>query len=372
MNYKHIVFSLAILAGLTGCDLFSKKENTQANQQAPMAVPVDVIVAKTADNQMSFEYPARIQSKQDVTLTPKVSGTIIKQNFKPGDSVKAGQTLFVIEPDTYEASYEVAQAGVLQAEANVKNAKNEMDRVKKLYEQKATSQKEYDSALASFEVAKANLASAEASEKSAKLNLGYTNIKAPFDGVVSENLVDVGTYVIAGNANLVRVVKTNPIEARFYIADTANLDRINNIENKNWVQLNANAKLVLDKNTFDGKVNFIDNIVDQTTGSILAKAEFSNDDGRLLAGTFAKIIMEGFVQKDSFLLPQIAIKQDTTTAYVLVAKDGKVDRKNIQIKYQTSNTAIVYGLENDDQIIINNFNKIRVGAPITAQVKENK
>ncbi|CAD7286194.1 efflux RND transporter periplasmic adaptor subunit [Campylobacter suis] len=377
--YKFSVITLTFLATLTftGCEMLDKflgkKDDApaQAKNAQQAAVPVDVIVAKKADNKMNFEYPTRLQSQQDVVMVAKVSGTIIKQNFKPGQSIKAGDVLFLIEPDTYEAMYEVAKANILQAEASLKNAKSEADRVKKLLSQKAVSQKDYDNTIAALETANANLASAKANAKTAKLNLDYTRITAPFDGVAGENLIDVGAYVIASNTQLVRLTKTNPIEARFYIADSANLSRINNLANNSWVQINTDANLTLNGENFSGKVTFIDNTVDVNTGSVLAKAEFQNSQNKLLAGAFAKIIMTGFVQKDSFLIPQIAIKQDTISPYILVAQDEKVVKKPIKITYQTSTTAIVTeGINDNDQIIINNFGKIGVGASVKPQIKE--
>lgn len=362
---------LAVFFG--GCDLFEKKQQaSQVQQQMPPA-QVDVIAAKKANNPMSFEYPARLESTQDVVLTPKVSGTLTAQNFKAGDYVKQGDVLFVIEKDKFNANYEVAKATIAQAQASLKSAKNEVERVKKLYSQSATSQKEYDAAVSNYENAAASLASAKANAKLAELDLEYSEVKAPFSGVVGENLVDVGAYVSSGSAQLVRLSKTDVVEARFYIADSANLDRISNLENSTWVQLDTNATLLLNGEKFSGNVKFIDNLVDTNTGSVLAKAEFKNDSGKLLPGSFAKILMDGFMQKDSFLLPQIAIKQDTTSAYVLVAKDGKVAKKPIKIAYQTSMNAIVSsGIDDGDLVILNNFSKIGVGAPVNATIKDGK
>lgn len=377
---KYISLATALLvAGIfTGCDLvdnlLGKNNKAQQNtgQPAQQIVSVDAMVAKKADNKMNFEYPTKLESPQDVIITPKVSGTLLKQNFKAGDKVKTGDILFIIEPDMFEASYEVANASILSAEAALKSATSEFERIKKLYSQKSVSQKEYDNALANYESARAAIASAKANAKTAKLNLSYTKVIAPFDGVVGENLNDVGSYIIAGQTQLVRLSKINPVEARYYIADSANLKRLDNLAQKSWEQLNSEATLNVDGYEFKGKVTFIDNLVDVNTGSVLAKAEFKNEDGMLLPGTFGKLIMVGFVQKNSFLIPQIAIKQDAVSAYVLVAKDGKVAKKQVKIVYQTSSNAIVTdGLDDGDIIILNNFNKIGVGAGVKAEFKEN-
>ncbi|AQW83730.1 efflux RND transporter periplasmic adaptor subunit [Campylobacter pinnipediorum] len=378
MKKLQILIAIFVTILIAGCfDFNSSKTEQDKNAQSkkPQMPPatVDVVVAKKADNKMIFQYPAKLESLQEVMITPKVSGTIIKQNFKAGDKVKQGDVLFVIEPDKFEALYDIANAAIIQAESAYKNAKNEMERVEKLLSQKAISQKEYDNALAKFEAASASIASAKANAKSAKLDLSYTKIKAPFSGVVSENLVDVGSFVVAGNTQLVKLSDIDTINARFYISDVANLKRINNLTNKNWVQLDSNATLITNNGNIKGSLSFIDNTVDENTGSVLAKAEFKNENLQLLAGSFAKISLDGFIQKDSFLLPQIAIKQDVVSPYVLVAKDNKVIKKPIQIIFETSENAIINsGLEEGDQIIINNFNKIRIGANVKVENKENK
>ena len=371
----NLSLALAVAVFFTGCldDLnIFKKDKAQAVASAMPPAQVDVVVAKKGDYPMSFNYPARIQSEQDVIIKPKVSGTLLKQNFKAGDTVKEGQVLFVIDPEKYQATYETSKASIAQAEANLKNAKNEMERVKKLFAQKALSQKDYDSALATYESADATLKSAVASTKSAKLDLGYTNVTAPFSGMVGENLVDVGAYIAAGSTELVRLTKIDPIDVRFYISD---LNRAKNIDQNSWEQINKEAILTVDGQNFEGKVKFIDSTVDVNSGGVLAKAEFENKDGKLLPGVFARISMNGFVQKDSFAIPQVAILQDTVSPYVYLVKDGKVVKKSIKIIYQTVTEAYVKeGLEEGDVIILNNFKKIGPGSSVQpdTQGKENK
>ncbi|WP_169779374.1 efflux RND transporter periplasmic adaptor subunit [Campylobacter curvus] len=374
----NLSLALAVAVFFTGCldDLnIFKKEKAQAAASAMPPAHVDVVVAKKGDYPMSFNYPARIQSEQDVIIKPKVSGTLLKQNFKAGDTVKEGQVLFVIDPEKYQATYESSKASIAQAEANLKNAKNEMERVKKLFAQKALSQKDYDSALATYESADATLKSAVASTKSAKLDLGYTNVTAPFSGMVGENLVDVGAYIAAGSTELVRLTKIDPIDVRFYISDIDELNRAKNIDQNSWEQINKEAILTVDGQNFEGKVKFIDSTVDVNSGGVLAKAEFENKDGKLLPGVFARISMNGFVQKDSFAIPQVAILQDTVSPYVYLVKDGKVVKKSIKIIYQTVTEAYVKeGLEEGDVIILNNFKKIGPGSSVQpdTQGKENK
>ena len=362
-NFKSaLVLSVAVLF-LSGC--FENKENkAAAGRQMPLS-HVDIFTAQKTDIPISFDYTATVTSSQDVIIYPKVGGTIIKQFFKPGDKVKAGEKLFLIDPEKYQASYDSLDASVGVANANLKNAETEFKRISALYKKNAVSQKDYDAAVAAYDIANANLVSAKANLKNAKIDLGYTTITAPFDGVVGDNQVDVGSLVIANQTKLVRLTKINPIEAEFYIADVDNLTRKTNLDNGSWQQLNSDAVLSVNGENFNGKVNFIDNVVNTATGSVLAKASFDNSEGKILPGAFGHIKMSGFVQKNAFNIPQVALQQSATNTYVLVVKDGKVSQKNVKTGYQTKNmVAVTEGLEDGDKIIVNNFLKIGVGAPV--------
>jgi efflux transporter, RND family, MFP subunit len=362
-NFKSaLVLSVAVLF-LSGC--FENKENkAAAGRQMPLS-HVDIFTAQKTDVPISFDYTATVVSSQDVIIYPKVGGTIIKQFFKPGDKVKAGEKLFLIDPEKYQASYDSLDASVGVANANLKNAETEFKRISALYKKNAVSQKDYDAAVAAYDIANANLVSAKANLKNAKIDLGYTTITAPFDGVVGDNQVDVGSLVIANQTKLVRLTKINPIEAEFYIADVDNLTRKTNLDNGSWQQINSDAVLSVNGENFNGKVNFIDNVVNTATGSVLAKASFDNSEGKILPGAFGHIKMSGFVQKNAFNIPQVALQQSATNSYVLVVKDGKVSQKNVKTSYQTKDMIVVTeGLEEGDKIIVNNFLKIGVGAPV--------
>ena len=356
------VLSVAVFL-LSGC--FESGDKKAATGRQMPTSHVDIFVAKKTDVPISFDYTATVTSNQDVIIYPKVGGTIIKQFFKPGDKVKAGEKLFLIDPEKYQASYDSLDAAVGVANANLKNAETEFKRISALYKKNAVSQKDYDAAVAAYDIANANLVSAKANLKSAKIDLGYTSIVAPFDGVVGDNKVDVGSLVVASQTQLVRLTKINPIEADFYIADVDNLSRKANLDNGAWQQLNSEAVLNLNNENFTGKVTFIDSVVNTATGSVLAKASFDNSEGKILPGAFGHIKMSGFVQKNAFNIPQVALQQSATNTYVLVVKDGKVSQKNVKTSYQTKDMVVVTeGLEEGDKIIVNNFLKIGVGAPV--------
>ncbi|WP_314977895.1 efflux RND transporter periplasmic adaptor subunit [Campylobacter rectus] len=365
-NFKTL--SVLLLTSLLFTACFDEKDKKSAAAGQQRQVPpskVDVFVAKKSNVPISFDYTATLTSQQDVIIYPKVSGTIIKQFFKPGDNVKAGDKLFLIDPEKYQAGYDALEAAIGVANANLKNAKTEFNRISNLYKKNAVSQKDYDAAVSALEIANANLLSARANAKNAKIDLSYTSITAPFDGVLGDNLADVGSLVVTNSTRLVRLTKINPIEAHFYISDVDNLNRVKMQESSLWVQTNSGAVLKVGSEEFSGKVNFIDNVVNTNMGSVLAKAEFNNDEGKLLPGMFGHIKMDGFYQKDGFKIPQVALQQTDVKTYVLVVEDGKVASKDVKITHQTKDAAVVSeGLNENDKIIMNNFLKIGVGAPV--------
>ena len=365
-NFKTLSVLLLTSLLFTACFDEKDKKSAAAGQQRQMPPSkVDVFVAKKSDVPISFDYTATLTSQQDVIIYPKVSGTIIKQFFKPGDNVKAGDKLFLIDPEKYQAGYDALEAAIGVANANLKNAQTEFNRISNLYKKNAVSQKDYDAAVSALEIANANLLSARANAKNAKIDLSYTSITAPFDGVLGDNLADVGSLVVANSTRLVRLTKINPIEAHFYISDVDNLNRVKMQESSLWVQTNSGAVLKVGSEEFNGKVNFIDNVVNTNMGSVLAKAEFNNDEGKLLPGMFGHIKMDGFYQKDGFKIPQVALQQTDVKTYVLVVSEGKVASKDVKITYQTKDAAVVSeGLNEGDKIIMNNFLKIGVGAPV--------
>lgn len=365
-NFKTLSVLLLTSLLFTACFDEKDKKSAAAGQQRQMPPSkVDVFVAKKSNVPISFDYTATLTSQQDVIIYPKVSGTIIKQFFKPGDNIKAGDKLFLIDPEKYQAGYDALEAAIGVANANLKNAQTEFNRISNLYKKNAVSQKDYDAAVSVLEIANANLLSARANAKNAKIDLGYTSITAPFDGVLGDNLADVGSLVVANSTRLVRLTKINPIEAHFYISDVDNLNRVKMQESSLWVQTNSGAVLKVGSEEFSGKVNFIDNVVNTNMGSVLAKAEFNNDEGKLLPGMFGHIKMDGFYQKDGFKIPQVALQQTDVKTYVLVVAEGKVASKDVKITYQTKDAAVVSeGLNEGDKIIMNNFLKIGVGAPV--------
>ncbi|MCG4120732.1 efflux RND transporter periplasmic adaptor subunit, partial [Campylobacter coli] len=359
------LFQKNTLLLLSALFLFSACNKEEAPQKQTLPQSVSTMSAKAENLPLNFTYPAKLVSDYDVIIKPQVSGVIVEKLFKAGDLIKKGQTLFIIEQDKFKASVNSAYGKALMARANFDNASKDYNRSKTLYNKGAISQKEYDSALANFNNTKANLTSARADLENARIDLAYTEIKAPFDGIVGDALINIGDYVSSSSTELVRITNLNPIYADFYISDTDKLNIVRNTQDGKWDLSNIYANLNLNGETVQGKLYFIDSVIDANSGTVKAKAIFDNNNSTLLPGAFATITSEGFIQKNGFKVPQIAVKQNQNDVYVLLVKNGKVEKSSVHISYQNNEYAIIdKGLQNGDKIILDNFKKIQVGSEV--------
>lgn len=356
---KNLILTAILALLLIGCE--QKKQAPKGPPQMPPA-KVTILTAKKADIPISFEYPARLISDFDIDIRSKIGGTIQKQLFKAGDKVKKDDVLFLIDDEKYKAVSDLAQANVVVSEAQLKKAQRDWQRTENLFKKQAASQRDHDNAKAAYDIAKANVLSAKANLKNINIDLSYTKIKAPFSGIVADSKVDIGDF-IAPNTPVVRLTNLDEIIAEFYISDTDKLNKDKNLKDKKWQQIGSKAEILLEDRNISGKVSFINSSIDPNTGSVKSRATFKNTDLTLLPGMFAKIKISDFIQKDGYKIPQIAIQQDQISAYLLMLKDGKVIRSNVNIIYQTEQFAIINkGINEDDMIITDNFKKIRVGA----------
>ncbi|EAH5758742.1 hemolysin D [Campylobacter coli] len=359
------LFQKNTLLLLSALFLFSACNKEEAPQKQTLPQSVSTMSAKAENLPLNFTYPAKLVSDYDVIIKPQVSGVIVEKLFKAGNLIKKGQTLFIIEQDKFKASVNSAYGKALMARANFDNASKDYNRSKTLYNKGAISQKEYDSALANFNNTKANLTSARADLENARIDLAYTEIKAPFDGIVGDALINIGDYVSSSSTELVRITNLNPIYADFYISDTDKLNIVRNTQDGKWDLSNIYANLNLNGETVQGKLYFIDSVIDANSGTVKAKAIFDNNNSTLLPGAFATITSEGFIQKNGFKVPQIAVKQNQNDVYVLLVKNGKVEKSSVHISYQNNEYAIIdKGLQNGDKIILDNFKKIQVGSEV--------
>ena len=355
----------------SGCSSEGKKGQNMA-ELPPLKVSTYEI--KSNDIPVSMEYPAKIKSMQQVNVVARVNGILEKKNFTEGSYVKEGEILYQIDSTRYEASMQEALADVEIKTATLKQATREWERVKTLFEQDSTSQKERDSALSAFEMAQASLKASQANLKKTQIDLGYTKVKAPISGLTSLNTQDIGSYVgsSAESMNLITITQINPIYVEFSIPDIELFKKrfiLNNV---------AQTKLPVTINFTDGfeyeqkgTLDFIDSFVDNETSTVKARATFTNLKNDLIPGLFVRVKIDGLVYKNAINIPQSSLLQDATGTFVYVAKENQAIKVPVKIGNIVKDTYIIdSGLNVGDIVITNNLTKLKPGSSIDLTSKE--
>ena len=363
---------------VAGCTSQDKKGAQGMPAMPPLSVATYKVVS--SDVPVSLEYPAKVKSMQQVSIVARVSGVLEKKHFTEGSFVKAGDMLYQIDSDRYEALMQEAVADVGVKEATLKQATRDWERTKVLFEQDAVSQKERDAALSAFESAGASLKASHATLKKATIDFNYTKVKATISGMTSLNAQDVGSYVGSSSdtMTLTTITQTDPVYVEFSLPDIELLKKRYVMGSGNWSSI-AQAKLPVQLSTPDGSkyakagtLDFIDSYVDAETSTIKARATFANPNNILIPGLFVRVNVEGLVYKDAISIPQIALLQDATGSYVYVAKEGKAHKVPVKAGTVHHDTYIIEsGLNAGDVVITNNLTKIRPGSAINlAEAKE--
>lgn len=360
-HYSKLLLILSCgLFFLSGC-FEDKKQDSPQN----MAIPVSIYKVQKQNIPISFEYPTQLKSLQSVDIYARVEGILLEQNFTEGSFVEKGDKLFKIDPAKYEANVNIAKAQLQSAQATFKEASRNWERSKKLFGEKALSPKERDQALSLYESASAGVENAKANLENALIDLGYTDVIATASGKIGIKKYDIGDLVggAGGNNILVTITQLNPIHAEFSIPNN-DYYFLRSLEQDNLIvqYILPNGK-IYEK---EGKLDFIDSIIDASTATIKARAIVENTDNLLIPGEFSRIHLEGLVAKDSIAIPQVALMQDSKGSYVYKIIDGKATPAPVVLGNSAGNTFLIQsGLEEGDIIITNQLIKIRPNTPVT-------
>jgi membrane fusion protein (multidrug efflux system) len=336
---------------------------------APQTPMVDVYkVTKAAQMPISLEYPARLKSIRSAKVVARVSGVLMQKMYEEGSFVKKGSLLYTIEPDVYAALVHEREADMALQEALYKKAARDWERAEALYGDKALSKQEYDSALSAFETAKAGVNAAKAKLASANVDLGYTQVKAPISGIAGIKETDLGNVVSPGTA-LVNITQSDPIHAEFSIPDVDRLKALYALQKGRWSDAGKDgltATLNVGGFVAEGKIDYIDPVIDANTGSVKARAIFKNENALLMQGAFGRITVTGFVCKDVMMVPQKAVLQNPMGTIVFVIDSGKAAVRPIKLGDTSGDKFIVEeGLKEGDVVIVNNFFRVKPGMDVT-------
>ena len=334
--------------------------------QAPM---VDVYtVTKAAQMPISLEYPARLKSIRSAKVVARVSGVLMQKMYEEGSFVKKGSLLYTIEPDVYAALVHEREADMALQEALYKKAARDWERAQALYSDKALSRQEYDGALSAFETAKAGVNAAKAKLASANVDLGYTQVKAPISGIAGIKETDLGNVVSAGTP-LLSITQSDPVHAEFSIPDVDRLKALYAVQKGRWSnagQDGLKATLNVGGRVTEGRVDYIDSVIDAKTGSVKARALFKNPEALLMQGAFGRITVTGFVRNDVVTVPQKAVLQNPMGTIVFVIDEGKAAVRHVRLGDTAGDTFIVEeGLMEGDVVIVNNFFRVKPGMDVT-------
>ena len=311
------------------------------------------------------------------TLVARVTGFIQEIDYKDGDAVKAGTKLFVIEPEPYQLALEQAQASVSSADAAAKQSQANYDRTAALVKKGFATQQDLDGASAQQAADAARQKQSAVDVKQAQLNLDYTDVKAPFDGIATARQVSMGQLVSPGTSTLATVVQLDPIHVNFNVSETdvqnirANiLARGTTMEELKKIPVEVGLQTE-DGYPHKGTLDYVNPNLDPSTGTLQARAVLDNAQRPLLPGYFVRVRVPLADQPDMLLVPDRAIGADQSGRYVLVAgKDDVVEQRTVEIGQLVGELRVITkGITADDRIVVSGIMTAVPGNKIEPQLK---
>ena len=345
---------LGILA-LAGC----------AEKKPPPTPPVPVTVATAERRAVPLELPATgtVEPLQTVTVQAQVSGIIRRVAFKEGDEVKHGQVLFELDSRPYRSALDQAAAILARDRAQATNATQEAKRYETLIEKEYVTSQQYDQARTTAAAAEATLAGSQAAVDQARLNLQYATVRAPITGRTGSLLVREGNLV-RGTASepLVRINQLRPIQVRFAVP----ADNLPLIQSHMGKDLVVRAEPSGGGDPSEGSLSFVDNAVDSSTGTILLKGRFPNDDGALWPGGFVNVRLQLYVEPDALVVPAAAVVAGQQGSFVFVIQsDSSASTKAVTVTRTAGAFAVVTGdVQPGDRVVVDGQLRLRQGSKV--------
>lgn len=372
---KKILLIIIIALIAVGFRFVTSSIGGMMKQKARLNVaPPNVVVQQIEENNVirTFDAPGRVVSKYQVSIMARISGYLQKSFFKEGDYVKAGETLFLIEPAEYQNASNVAGANIQNIKAQLAYANKQLARAEELVRQDYIAKAKYDEILANRDALQAQLSAAQSNYKDTNRNLSYTRVKAPVDGRIGIIDVTVGNYVTPSSGSLTTINSTNPIYVTFPLS-SEDYAAISSIDKK----ADARRKVELffqngDKYELNGVQDFLDNKVDQTTGTVTLRATFQNPNNKLLHGEFVNVRLFANNPVKVPVVPIVAVQENQEGKYVYTI-DNKGLPKLTYIKTQGQsgdNWIVKDGLKHGDKVIVEGILKVTPGSPVKIVSKE--
>ncbi|ATX89705.1 TPA: efflux RND transporter periplasmic adaptor subunit [Klebsiella aerogenes] len=350
---------------LTGCD---NSGNQQAQPQAPQ---VSVHVVHSEPLSVTTELPGRTSAFRVAEVRPQVSGIILKRNFVEGSDIKAGESLYQIDPATYQAAWNSAKGDEAKAEAAAAIAHLTVKRYVPLLGTQYISQQEYDQAVATARQADADVVAAKAAVENARINLAYTKVTSPIDGRIGKSSVTEGALVTNGQADAMATVQQlDPI----YVDVTESSNDFMRLKQES-LQRGDDSKsvqLIMENGqpySLKGSLQFSDVTVDESTGSITLRAVFPNPQHTLLPGMFVRARIDEGVNPQAILVPQQGVTRTPrgdATVLIVNAQNQVENREVTAAQAIGDKWLITSGLQNGDKVIVSGLQKVRPGVTVKA------
>lgn len=365
---------LAIAAGLVCAMPALSGCNEKNRYAAPPAAKVAVAGPIQRPVTLYAEFTGNTAPLAAVDVEARVQGFLTGIGYRDGEAVRKGRVLFEIERDQYQAQLDLQQAQVESAKAKQVNSKREYDRQVTLGQKDVSTQRAVDEATMNYEMANAQLAANEASLKLAQTSLGYTTVRAPFDGVVTRHLAEVGSLVgQSGPTKLATVLQVNPIYVYFNISEQQQIDMRDALakQGKTLRDLRENAEersveVALAADTafqYKGKIDYIAPQLDPNTGTLQLRGVFENKDIALVPGLFVRVRVPVGKIENALLVNDTAVQSNQTGSYVMVVGEDKVvaQRQVTTGPVEGQLRVITGGLKADDKVVIGSIQRAVVG-----------
>ncbi len=361
---------------LTGCE-----QQSSSAQQTSQSTAVTVASPLSRTVTLWDEYTGRFDAIESVDIRARVSGYLKEIQFRPGEMVEAGQVLFVIDQRPFDAALQSAQADLEASRAQLKLAENELERAQPLVSRGNISQSAFDERVQQKNIASASVKRAEATVTQAELDLEFTEVKAPVSGRIGRNLVSIGNLVtgsMSGSTVLASIVSLDPIHFYFTVseADYLKYVRLGRSGERESSRTQANPVQIklADETEFvhRGVMDFVDNRVSDSSGTVVGRAILDNKDLFLTPGLFGRVRLLAAENQQVILIPDAAVARDQTRRFVyLVQDDNTVADTQVELGGFYEDMRIVEsGVTSEDKIVVSGLQFLRPGASILPETVE--
>lgn len=356
--------------------------NEKKEQEPPPPQEVSIIETKAQDVPLFLEFVGQTAGLKDIAIRARVEGFLEGIHFQEGSTVEKGKLLYTLESQPFEEKVAARMSGVAEVKTMLAKTKGDLDRIRPLAKSNAVSKSDLDAAVAAYEATLSSLEAAKATLRAAEIELSYTKIKSPLDGIIGRTQAKVGDFV-GKNPNPVilnTVSQVDTILVSFFITETQYLAVARSLAealSKEHDELEADFELILiDGSVFEhkGRPDFVDREVDSSTGAILVQASFPNPEQLLRPGQFAKVRIKARIAKDAILIPQRCVMEIQGLYNVFVVNaENTIETRDIKVGSKVGSFwLITEGLKPGEKVVFEGLQKVKDGTavkPVAADVK---